>query len=370
MSEIRGMATRQRAAALRTQLAGILAGADAARTPATVEVAEQAIARSADFRRPEDDALAREIGEARTRLAARAAALRAWEDARAAVERAYRRGDPAAAASELAAMRAPDAEHAKELAAMQAGYPARASLALVSGVLERAQAGDWQGARRIAETMTTGGAAWAMLDAEARNVALRTVRELTAVEDRALYEDFRRAPSVGSARRYLEGWPLRRRAMAPLVSAWLAAAPRAESALVLESIAWERTGGPATPEAVRDLPDAAVVVRFDGARAVEVLVEDVVEGTRHTLDPAPRATLPPEDAVVRLSVEIRIDLRDTLIADPIAAGTADATADELRAARGLTLAALDPSWSGRPHLVRLRCLQRGLPALPPWIEPR
>jgi hypothetical protein len=253
---------------------------------------------------------------------------------------------------------------------MRAGFPARASLALVNGVLARAQAGDWHGARRVAESMNTAGAAWAMLDDEARNIALRTLRELTAVEDRALYEEFRRAPSAGTAARYLAGWPLRRRAMAPLVADWVRATAGGDVALALESVAWDRTGGPATPEAVRDLPDAAIVVRLDGARAIEATMEDVVEGTRRPFDPAPRATLQPGADVVRVSAEVRIDLRDTLIADPIASGTADVTADELRAGRGMTLAATDPSWSGGPHVLRLRCVQRGLPALPPWLEPR
>jgi len=363
LDEVRGQARRRRATLLREQVAGILRDADAARTAATVAVAEQAIARDPDLRRPEDGALAREIADARAQLAARGAALRAWEDARTA-------GNPTAAATELAAMQPPDAAHAAELDAMRAGFPARASLALANGVLERAQAGDWHGARRVAESMNTAGAAWAMLDDEGRNVAQRTLRELSAVEDRALYEEFRRAPSAGTAARYLEGWPVRRRAMAPLVLAWSRQLLRGDVTLVLESVAWDRTGGPATPEAVRDLPDAAIVVRLDGARAIEAGMEDVVEGTRRTFDPAPRAALPADADVVRVSVEVRIDLRDTLIADPIATDTADVTAAELRAARGMTLAATDPSWSGRPHLVRLRCVQRGLPALPPWSEPR
>ena len=370
LAQVRGNARRQRAAALRAQLATILREADAARTPATVAVAEQAIARSGDFRRPEDDALAREIADARSALAARGKALQAWEDARVAVERAYRAGQPAAAAAELAAMRPPDAEHARELDAMRAGFPARASLALVNGVLGRAQAGDWHGARRIAESMSTAGAAWAMLDDDARSIALRTLRELTAVEDRALYEEFRRAPSEGSASRYLAGWPLCRRAMAPHVAGWIRAAAGGDVALALESVAWDRTGGPDTHEAVRDLPDAAIVVRLDGTRAIEVTMEDVVEGTRRAFDSPPCAALPSDAVVVRVSAEVRIDLRDTLIADPIASGMADVTADELRAARGMTLAAADPSWSGRPHVLRLRCVQRGLPALPPWLEPR
>jgi hypothetical protein len=370
LAEVRGDARRRRAELLRAQLAGILREADAARTAASVAVAEQAIARDPDLRRPEDEALAREITDARARLAARSAGLRAWEAARTAVEHAYRTGNPAAAAAELAAMQPPDAAHASELDAMRAGFPARASLALANGVLERAQAGDWRGARRVAESMNSAGAAWAMLDDEARNVAQRTLRELSAVEDRALYEEFRRAPSAGAAARYLEGWPVRRRAMAPVVLSWAREASRRDVTLVLESAAWDRMGGPAAPEAVRDLPDAAVVVRLDGARAMEASLEDVVEGTRRTFDPAPRATLPADADVVRVSVEVRIDLRDTLIADPIATDTADATPAELRAARGITLAATDPSWSGRPHLLRLRCVQRGLPALPPWIEPR
>lgn len=247
LDALRAQARAQRAGLLLERLGATEARGNEAISSRMVQAQLRGLERDGDLKRPADAALEAAIARTRQRLAARIDALQAWEAGRAALERSLAECDITAAAEALSSLTAVDDRTRQEAQALRAGFSARAANALERCVAERGEQGEWANARRLVDGVRGNAAVWALLDASSRILAERTARELSIAEDRSLYEAFRAAPCFPLAQRYLEGWPLLPRRLAPLVSAWLQRASQ-------HGVAWPAETGQSSDRVGPPLP--------------------------------------------------------------------------------------------------------------------
>ena len=293
-------------------------------------------------------------------------ALSAWESSRAAVDLAIDAGEPGAAAIALARL-APCDDRTRSVAeAIRTGFPRRALDAFARGAIAAADRADFDALQRLADAMQPGAAAWQLLGTAERNAAADSVAAVNARIDKALYDEFLRSPCEPLAARYLEGWPVRPRRMAPFVAAWLQQAASAPIRIALEGARWRGLGLPPSSRALEDRPDAEIELRGpDGTVAVEV-ARDIREDGLSRLGGGALELRPARDAPLRLRATVRIDLRDAVAADPVATGIDERGMAGWRAARLAELPVRDPLWGDRPHMLLLRVTSPGVVALPPY----
>lgn len=360
---VRAEARARRDRILEARIAALEEEAARAPSAAQVAVALVALERDPDLRAAGADLAG--LAPAKQRIGARRTALAAWERERRRLEERLDANDPAGAAHALASLSAPDEARARELGALRVGFPGRAAYALARGVVERAERGDWSGARRLLHAARHDPALHAALDATSGGQVARAEAALGPSEDRALYEAFRAARSVALAERYLAGWPVLPRRMAPAVLAYLEWLRAPVTVLELTGVEWDVVGANRSP--VPDLPDATVELWSEGGEALRVVVEDIADGGRTALDPPPQIRIRgTNDALVRLGAVVRISLRDSARGAPIAIGALATTSADLRASRSLVIPVVDPAWSARPHRLLIRAWPEGAPLLPPW----
>lgn len=362
---------RDRAAAHRSAILGDRrireAEGRAALAPSVREAraALEAIERDPDLARSADPALSRRIAEARASILRRIEALSAWESSQAAVDRAIDAGEPGAAALALARL-APCDDRSRSVAhAILSGFPKRAMDAFTRGAIAAADRGDLDSLQRLADAMRPGATAWQSLGANERKAAADSVAAVDARIDRALYDEFLRSPCEPLAARYLEGWPVRPRRMAPFVAAWREQAASAPIRIALEAARWRGLGLPSSSRTLEDRPDADIELRGpDGTVAADV-ARDIREDGSSQLGGAALVIRPDGDAPLRVQAAVRIDLRDAVAADPVAKGVEERSMSGWRSARLAELPVRDPLWGERPHLLLLRVTSPGMVALPP-----
>ncbi len=334
-----------------------------AASSAQVRVQLTALDTDPDLRRGVPPAVG--LTAARERIRARAEALEEWERGRAALEMRLAQDDPAGAAHALSALRAPDEQRARELGELRVNFGSRAAYSFARALVQRAQESDWYGARKLIASMQEDSQVLALLDETARQALTRSVQSLSMTEDRMLYEEFRASPRMELAQRYVDGWPLVPRRMAPVVAQYMAWLERPTTDLLLEAVEWQSVGQDSS--AITDMPDATIELRVNGEPRAVTRIEDIKDRTRSTLIEPLRVPMSTSDEYpVRLGAVVHIDLRDVLAADPIATGSMEVNPAELRATQTFVIAVVDPLWSPRPHRLFLRAQAVGAPLLPPW----
>jgi hypothetical protein len=302
---------------------------------------------------------------ARERIRARAEALQDWERGRAALELRLAQDDPAGAAHALSALKAPDEQRARELGQLRVNFGSRAAYSFARALVQRAQESDWYGARRLIASMQRDPQVLGLLDETARQALARSAQSLSVTQDRMLYEEFRATPRMELAQRYVDGWPLVPRRMAPVVAQYMAWLEQPTTDLLLEAVEWQSVGQDSS--AISDMPDATIELRVNGEARAATRIEDIKGRTRSTLLEPLRIPMSTSDEYpVRLGVVVHIDLRDVLVSDPIATGSLEVSPADARAAQTFVIPVVDPLWSPRPHRLFLRAEAVGAPSLPPW----
>ena len=310
---------------------------------------------------------ARALADARTKIDERIAELDAWESGLRDINDALAAGTPAPAAAALARLASCDERTATELTAFRVAFPARAVASFIQGAIAAVDRSDWIALALRANEVRPGSMTWLSLDAPSQAAIARSITQVDLRVDRGLYQQFAREPRVELADRYLQGWPLVNRRMAPFVQAWRNSALAGRTTLEMFGVRWSSTGAESPAVGIEDRPDARVEIRVGGEPVMIADAVDIREGETSRFDPTLRyeTSVAPAD-MMRVAGEARIDLRDTLVSDPIAVGSVTMTVNDWRAARVVEIPVTDPSWSGRAHLVLLRVSMPDAPALPPF----
>jgi hypothetical protein len=157
--------------------------------------------------------------------------------------------------------------------------------------------------------------------------------------------------------------------MAPIVLAWRSTALDGRTALEMFAVRWSSTGAESPAVGLEDRPDARIEIRIDGETVMIADAVDIREGETSTFDPPLHyETSMTTNNVLRVAGEVRIDLRDALVTDPIAVGSVSMPVRDWRAARVVEIPVTDASWSGRAHRVLLRVMMPDSLALPPFAS--
>lgn len=365
-------ALRQEAAARRTALLAKRASdarraGAAAGTAAEVAKVLQGLESDPDFQASADGVAAYQ--RTREMLRQRKEALEQWEAGVQRVRTSLEAPDPVGATRAMGALQPPDETLARALGQMRVVFPEKLTNCLAYSVLLHARAGDWSGAHREVAMLLQDPTLRPLLNDAAVRVVRRASILLDQAEDRALYEAFRQTPSRQLAERYLAGWPATARRMAPLVKAYREALDHPVTIVQLVSVDWDDVGQYAST--IADMPDATIELGIPGTSLAKRVLPDVQNRTRSVLEEPLQVTLEgPDEEPVRLLAAVKLDLRDTALADPVAVGGVQLSPAEMRAVRRFSMKVLDPAWSPRPHHLNLYALPAGSPALPPWEVPQ
>jgi hypothetical protein len=239
----------------------------------------------------------------------------------------------------------------------------------IQGAIAAVDRSDWVALAARADEVRPGSVAWMSLDAPSQAAVTRALAQVDLRVDRGLYQQFVREPRVELADRYLQAWPLLNRRMAPIVLAWRSTALDGRTALEMFAVRWSSTGAESPAVGLEDRPDARIEIRIDGETVMIADAVDIREGETSTFDPPLHyETSMTTNNVLRVAGEVRIDLRDALVTDPIAVGSVSMPVRDWRAARVVEIPVTDASWSGRAHRVLLRVMMPDSLALPPFAS--
>lgn len=367
MDALRQEAAARRNALLAKRASDARRAGTAAGTAAEVAQVLQALESDPDFQAGADNVATYQ--RTRQALHDRKEALERWEAGVARVRASLEAPDPVAATRALGALQPPDETLARALGQMRVVFPEKLTNSLAYSVLLHARAGDWAGAHREVALLLQDPTLRPLLNDAAVRVVRRASILLDQAEDRALYEAFRQSPCRQLADRYLAGWPATARRMAPLVKAYRDALERPTTIVQLVSVDWDDVGQYAST--IADMPDATIELGVPGTSLAKRVLPDVQNRSRTVLEEPLQVVLDgPDDEPVRLLAAVKLDLRDTALADPVAVGGVQLSPADMRAVRRFSMKVLDPGWSPRPHHLNFSALPAGAPALPPWEAPQ
>jgi hypothetical protein len=354
---------------IRTHIRPALAAAKNAASASAARAVMQGLRDAPELQRIPAPSGARALADARTMIAARIAELDAWELGLRSINQALAAGTPGPAAAALARLPSCDDRTATELTAFRAAFPARAVASFIQGAIAAVDRSDWVALAARADEVRPGSVAWMSLDAPSQAAVTRALAQVDLRVDRGLYQQFVREPRVELADRYLQAWPLLNRRMAPIVLAWRSTALDGRTALEMFAVRWSSTGAESPAVGLEDRPDARIEIRIDGETVMIADAVDIREGETSTFDPPLHyETSMTTNNVLRVAGEVRIDLRDALVTDPIAVGSVSMPVRDWRAARVVEIPVTDASWSGRAHRVLLRVMMPDSLALPPFAS--